>query len=105
MSSEPGVQDPTLRSRGLRRYAHTCTVPEMAAFLITGLIPAWQLALRWTPQVIHVHFAVPTGVMGWFLHRVTGIPYVLSAHLGDVPGAVPDQTDQLFRWIKPLAHF
>lgn len=90
------------RTRGLRRYAHTCTVPEMAAFLLTSLIPAWRLVVNWKPQVMHVHFAVPTGVLAWVLHRATHIPYVLSAHLGDVPGAMPDQTDHLFRWLKPL---
>jgi glycosyltransferase involved in cell wall biosynthesis len=26
----------------------------------------------------------------------------LTAHLGDVPGGVPEQTDHLFRWLKPL---
>ena len=85
-----------------RRQAHTCTVPEMAVFLATNLIPALKHAASWRPQVVNVHFAVPTGVLAWVIRKVTGIPYVLSAQLGDVPGGVPVQTDHLFRWLKPL---
>jgi glycosyltransferase involved in cell wall biosynthesis len=50
---------------------------------------------------MHVHFAVPTGPVAWLAHRLTGIPYVLTAHLGDVPGGAPEQTDHLFRFVKP----
>jgi glycosyltransferase involved in cell wall biosynthesis len=90
------------RSWSLRRNAHTCSVWEMAAYLVTNLIPSLKHAFVWKPDVIHVHFAVPTGVLGWVVSRVTGIPYVLSTQLGDVPGGVPDQTDHLFRLVKPL---
>jgi len=85
-----------------RRRAHTCTVPEMAVFLATNLLPALRHAASWRPQVVNVHFAVPTGVLAWIIRKFTGIPYVLSAQLGDVPGGVPVQTDHLFRWLKPL---
>jgi glycosyltransferase involved in cell wall biosynthesis len=85
-----------------RSQAHTCTVPEMGCFLAANLIPALRQATSWRPQVVNVHFAVPTGVLAWMLRRTTGIPYVLSAQLGDVPGGVPVQTDHLFRWVKPF---
>ena len=52
--------------------------------------------------MIHVHFAVPTGPVAWILSRLSGIPYVLTAHLGDVPGGVPDKTTRWFRWIYPF---
>jgi hypothetical protein len=60
------------------------------------------LARRFKPDVVHAHFAVPTGVAAWTICRTLHIPYVLTAHLGDVPGGVPEQTDQLFRWIYPF---
>lgn len=85
-----------------RSQAHTCTVPEMACYLAANLVPALKHATSWRPQVINVHFAVPTGVLAWITRRLTGIPYVLSAQLGDVPGGVPVQTDHLFRWVKPF---
>jgi glycosyltransferase involved in cell wall biosynthesis len=90
------------RSWSGRSQAHTCTVPEMACYLSANLMPALRQATSWHPQVINVHFAVPTGVIAWIIHRLTGIPYVLSAQLGDVPGGVPVQTDHLFRWVKPF---
>jgi glycosyltransferase involved in cell wall biosynthesis len=91
-----------IRSFALRQRLHTCSVPEMAAYLILTLAPTLKHVCTWKPDVLHVHFAVPTGVIGWIIHRLTGIPYLLSVQLGDVPGGVPEQTDHLFRWIKPL---
>ena len=90
------------RSPSLRQRADTCTVWEMGAFIIMNLLPSMRHAMTWKPDVLHVHFAVPTGVLGWLINLVTGIPYVLTAHLGDVPGGVPEQTDHIFRLIKPL---
>ena len=91
-----------IRSFALRRRLHTCSVPEMAAFLVLTLVPTLNHVYAWKPEVIHVHFAVPTGVLGWIIHQLTGIPYVLSVYLGDVPGGVPEQTDHLFKWLKPF---
>jgi glycosyltransferase involved in cell wall biosynthesis len=92
------------RSFAFRRHLHTCTVPEMAAYLVLTLTPTLKHLYAWKPDVIHVHFAVPTGVIAWILYRLTGIPYVLSVYLGDVPGGVPEQTDHIFNWIKPLTN-
>ncbi len=36
------------------------------------------------------------------LSVLTGIPYVLTVHLGDVPGGVPEKTEKWFRWLKPF---
>jgi glycosyltransferase involved in cell wall biosynthesis len=90
------------RSWSGRRQAHTCPVPEMAFYLAANLVPTLKQVFSWRPQVINVHFAVPTGPLAWISRRLAGIPYVLSAQLGDVPGGVPVQTDQLFRWVKPF---
>lgn len=85
-----------------RRAADTCSIPEMAAYVLWALWPGWQMIRRERPDVLHVHFAVPTGAVGWTLSLLTGVPYLLTAHLGDVPGGVPEQTGNIFRWIKPL---
>ena len=90
------------RSWSLRRQAHTCSVPEMAAFVLTNVAPSLQHVLRWKPDVIHVHFAVPTGALGWLVSKLTRVPYVLTTQLGDVPGGVPEQTDKLFKFLKPF---
>ncbi len=92
------------RSQSFRRREDTCSVAEMGLYLVTNFFPALRLARRWKPDVLHVHFAVPTGVLAWAVHCLTGIPYVLTAHLGDVPGGVPEQTTSLFRIVKPLTN-
>jgi len=79
-----------------------CSVWEMAAYLVTNLVPALRQAVIWRPDLIHAHFAVPTGVLAWAVHFFTGTPYVLTVQLGDVPGALPEQTDHLFRVVKPF---
>jgi len=91
-----------LRPESFRRREDTCSVPEMALYLLTAFLPAWKICRTWRPDVIHAHFVVPTGALALALHRLTSIPYVLTAHLGDVPGGVPEQTDSLFRFLGPF---
>ena len=97
---EEGVE--VCRLRAWRQREDTCSVPEMAAWVLAAIPVALSEIRRWKPDVIHAHFAVPTGAVAWVAHQVTGVPYVLTAHLGDVPGGVPEQTGNLFRWIQPL---
>jgi glycosyltransferase involved in cell wall biosynthesis len=91
-----------LRPESFRRREDTCTVPEMALYLATSLLPVLREARNWRPDVVHAHFAVPTGPLALAAKVFTGIPYVLTAHLGDVPGGVPEQTDHLFRLLGPF---
>ena len=90
------------RTRSCRRREDRCTVPEMAAFLAAAFFPTLRQVREWVPDVIHAHFAVPTGVLAFAASLSRGIPYVLTVHLGDVPGGFPEQTAALFRVIKPL---
>jgi glycosyltransferase involved in cell wall biosynthesis len=85
-----------------RRRADRCTVLEMGLFLVAAFFPAMHQLRTWRPDVIHAHFAVPTGALAFVTSLLTGVPYVLTAHLGDVPGGFPQQTAQLFRLLKPL---
>lgn len=99
-SMEEGVE--VRRLRAFRRREDTCSVAEMAAWVARAIPAAIAESHRWKPDVIHAHFAVPTGAVALAVSKVMGIPYVLTAHLGDVPGGVPEQTDRLFRWVKPF---
>lgn len=91
-----------IRVRAWRRREDTCSVVEMLLWVLAASPVALLEAWRWRPEVIHAHFAVPTGAVAWLVHQLTHIPYVLTAHLGDVPGGVPEQTEQLFKKIKWL---
>jgi glycosyltransferase involved in cell wall biosynthesis len=87
-----------------RRSLFRASFLSMAAYVMAGLIPGLRLISRWKPDVLHAHFAVPTGVLANLLGRLTRTRYVLTAHLGDVPGGVPEKTSGWFRWIYPFTH-
>jgi glycosyltransferase involved in cell wall biosynthesis len=95
-----GVQ--VIRIPSLRRQSYRADMAAMAAYIVAGLWAGCRLIRRWRPDVIHVHFAVPAGALAWALSRLTRVPYVLTTHLGDVPGGVPDKTSGWFRWLLPF---
>ena len=74
----------------------------MGFYILAAVRFGVPLIHRWRPDLIHVHFAVPAGAAGWILSRLTGVPYVLTAHLGDIPGGVPEKTGKWFRWVFPF---
>ncbi len=95
-----GVQ--IFRTPGFRRRADLCTVPEMFGYILTSFLPSLAHIRKWKPDIIHAHFAVPTGALALACKAVTGVPYILTAHLGDLPGGNPDQTGKLFRILNPF---
>ncbi|MFZ5912451.1 MAG: glycosyltransferase family 4 protein [Chloroflexota bacterium] len=91
-----------VRIPSLRTAAHSASVPAMAAYILLGLWHGLAHIRRFRPDLLHVHFALPAGALAWALSTLTGLPYVLTAHLGDVPGGVPEKTDRWFRWLLPF---
>ncbi|MDK1081291.1 MAG: glycosyltransferase family 4 protein [Anaerolineae bacterium] len=91
-----------LRLPSLRREAFRADFLAMAAYVLSGLLAGFRLIKRWQPDVIHVHFAVPAGAVGYVLSKLTGVPYLMTVHLGDVPGGAPEKTRKWFKWILPF---
>jgi len=85
-----------------RRLPFKAGLTALVGFLISGLMAGVSHARLWKPNLIHVHFAVPAGPVAWILKRIYKIPYVLTVHLGDVPGGVPEKTGAWFRWVYPF---
>lgn len=54
------------------------------------------------PDLIHVHFAVPNGPAAMIASWKMKVPYVITAHLGDIPGASPEKTKKWFSYIQPF---
>lgn len=54
------------------------------------------------PDLIHAHFAVPAGAAAFAISRLKRIPYVITVHLGDIPGASPEKTGAWFKRIYPF---
>ena len=95
-----GVQ--VIRLHSGRKFAYKATFSAMLLFILAGFWHGLEEIRNWKPDIIHVHFAVPAGVAGWWLSIFTRVPYILTAHLGDVPGGVPEKTDKWFRWVAPF---
>ena len=90
------------RVGAMRREAFRASFAEMAKYNCAAVWAGLKLIRKWQPDVIHAHFAVPAGAAALVLSKLTGVPYMLTTHLGDVPGAVPEKTDDWFKWIYPL---
>jgi len=90
------------RLRSLRRLPYKAGLVAMLGFVLASFWVGLRQVHRWKPDVIHVHFAVPAGAAAWLLSRLAGVPYVLTAHLGDVPGGVPEKTSGWFKWLYPF---
>lgn len=85
-----------------RREPFRADLRAMSGYVFAALRRGLSLIKQWKPDVIHAHFAVPAGAAAWTLSVLTGVPYILTAHLGDVPGGVPEKTGKWFRWIYPF---
>ena len=97
---ESGVRIERIPAR--RREAYQAEFAEMARYDLAAFQTGLKIIRAWKPDVIHAHFAVPAGAAAFALSKLTKIPYLLTAHLGDVPGAVPEKTDRWFKLIYPL---
>ncbi len=93
-----------VRISSYRRETFGASFLTMLAFIISGLWTGYRLIRLERPDILHTHFAVPSGALAWILSILTGTPYILTAHLGDVPGGVPEKTGKWFRWIKPFTY-
>jgi L-malate glycosyltransferase len=91
-----------VRLRCFRKHASQASLLSMGTYLLAAAMEGLRLIRNWHPDLIHAHFAVPAGAVAWILSRLTGKPYVLTSHLGDVPGGVPEKTGKWFRCIFPF---
>ncbi len=96
----PGME--IWRLPSCRTTPYKADFKAMACYVAQAIRYGWWLARRWRPDVLHAHFAVPAGAAAWVLSRLLNLPYVITAHLGDVPGGVPEKTQRWFRWVYPL---
>lgn len=85
-----------------RKDAFQASLADMARYDWQAVSAGRKILRAWLPDLIHAHFAVPAGAAAFALSRLSRVPYVLTAHLGDVPGAVPEKTDRWFRWLLPF---
>ena len=86
-----------------RTQAFRADIKAMGMFVWKSYQRGLELARSWKPDLIHAHFAVPAGATAYYLWKITGIPYVITAHGGDVPGGAPEKTGRWFRFVLPFS--
>lgn len=77
---------------------------SMILYVLGSFFKGLKIAFGWKPDLLHAHFAVPAGASAWAISRFTRIPYIITAHGGDVPGAAPEKTAGWFRFVLPFTH-
>ncbi|HET9494391.1 MAG TPA: glycosyltransferase [Chloroflexia bacterium] len=86
----------------MRGKIDRCSVPEMGTFVLGSALPAVRLVRRFKPDVIHVFFGIPTGIVGLLASKFSGAPYLLSLRGGDVPGFMGKELAAMHRAAMPL---
>ena len=79
-----------------------CAVWQMFMFIICGFFPILFAVLKEKPFLIHCHFAVPSGVLGYVFNKLLGIQYIITLHGGDVPAL--QQAGKYFKLIKVFTY-
>jgi glycosyltransferase involved in cell wall biosynthesis len=89
------------RVRTIRKRRHVCTIPEALSYLIAAAPVTLRLA-RHRYDLNHTHFVFPDGCLAWLIHRLTGLPYIITAHGSDIPDYNPDRLRLSHRLLAPL---
>lgn len=85
-----------------RREAFRADFRSMGVFVAKAIQAGLFMGKDFKPDLIHAHFAVPAGAAAFALNRLKRIPYVITVHLGDIPGASPEKTGKWFKKIYPF---
>ena len=90
------------RISSCRTQAYRAGFMTMACFILKAIGRGSRVIREFRPDVIQAHFAVPAGAAAYVLSGLFHVPYVITAHGGDVPGGAPQKTDKWFRLVLPF---
>jgi len=85
----------------IRTNPAVCYAIEMVPYLLLGLPQLVRKVRNADYRIVHAHFIFPDGLLAWLLNRLTGLPYVITAHGSDVPGYNPDRFGLMHRILRP----
>ncbi len=91
------------RIPSFRQRPDRCSIKELFAFLFCNIYPSLTLARRLRPDIVHIHFAMPVGPLGYLIKKTCGIPYIITLHGGGIPGFFTSRKMAL--WYKLLLPF
>ncbi|MCK5081693.1 MAG: glycosyltransferase family 4 protein, partial [Candidatus Omnitrophica bacterium] len=90
------------RVRSFRKKMETCETWEMASFVISAIPFALKLTKEHKYDLIHCHFAVPTGIVAYVVKKLRNLNYIITAHGSDTPGYNPERFQLEHRFTRPL---
>jgi len=79
-----------------------CTTPEMMSYVFSALPFILKLFKKNKYQLNHTHFIFPDGLIAVLLKKMTGLPYIITAHGSDVPGYNPNRFKFQHQLLRPL---
>ena len=86
----------------LRLQESICRPPEMVTYLIAALPVLLRLTKRTRYDINHTHFIFPDALLAYMVRKLTGLPYIVTAHGSDVPGYNPNRFIHLHKVLKPI---
>jgi glycogen synthase len=93
-----------LRGPAPRSRVDRSTAVEQLVFIAGALYRCLAVVSRFKPDVVVAFFGLPSGAVAWALHKLHGIPYIVSLRGGDVPGFRPYDFWLYHRIAVPLLH-
>ena len=86
----------------VRTKESACYTPELASYIFTAIPFALKLIRQKPYDLNHTHFIFPDGFISYILKKLTGLPYVITAHGSDVPGYNPNRFKKLHKLLLPF---
>ena len=86
----------------VRTRQSMCYTPEMLPYLLAAVPVINRLMKQYHYDINHTHFIFPDGILAYIIHKLTGLPYIITAHGSDVPGYNPDRFHFQHRLLAPL---
>ena len=83
------------RVTGMRVRGHRLTAGALPPFSLSAVAAVRRAVMAARPDVLNVHYAMPTGLAAVVAERVLGVPTVLTMNGRDVPGP---RVPALWRW-------
>jgi glycosyltransferase involved in cell wall biosynthesis len=91
-----------IRIPSIRNSLYFCTIPEAASYMLSSTLARSWLARSKQYDLIHAHFIFPDGLLAWQIHKITSLPYLITAHGSDVPGYNPNRLKIAHRLLGPI---
>ena len=85
-----------------RRDTIVCAAGEMVPYVVRSLLKALRLVRARHYDFNLSHFLFPDGLVCLAVKKLTGLPYVITAHGSDVPGYNPHRFQLLHRLLRPF---